>query len=61
MRSLAGIGTIIRKTRTQIMQLSGQTVPIAGVTGATVSEDQPALEPIPCPTPFSANKESYAV
>ena len=61
MRSLAGIGTTIRKTRTQIMQLSGRQVPIAGATGATTSDDQRAPEPILCPTPFSPNKESYAV
>ena len=61
MRSLAEIGTTIRKTSTQIMQLSGRQVPIAGATGATTSDDQPALEPILCPTPFSTNKESYAV
>ena len=61
MRSLAGIGTTIRNTRTQIMQLSGRQVPIAGATGVTTSDDQPAPEPVLCPTPFSKNKESYAV
>lgn len=61
MRSLAGIGTTIRKTKTQITQLSGRQVPIAGATGATTSDDQPASEPVLCPTPFSTNKESYDV
>lgn len=61
MRSLAGVGTSISKTRDQIKQLSGRDVPIAGGTGAKVSEDQPAVEPILCPNPFSSNGESYAV
>ena len=61
MRSLSGIGTTIRKTRSQIMQLSGRQVPIAGATGATTSDDQPAPEPILCPTPFSTNRESNVV
>lgn len=46
MRSLAGVGTTIRKTRGQIKHLSGRQVPIAGATGATISDDQPAPEPI---------------
>ena len=62
LRPLAVAGTTISKTRAQISQLSGRQVPIAGATGAKTSEDQPATEPIHCPTPFSsANRESYAV
>lgn len=46
MRSLAGMEMAISKTSTQISQLSGRQVPIAGATGAETSEDQPASEPI---------------
>jgi len=62
LRSLAAAGTTISKTRAQISQPSGQQVPIAGATGAKTSEDQPAPQPILCPTSFSsANRVSYAV
>lgn len=62
LRSLAAVGKTVSKTRAQISQLSGRQVPIAGATGAKTSEDQPAPEPIQCPSSFSStNRESYAV
>lgn len=45
-RPLAGAGNIVNKTMVQISQLSGRQSPIAGATGASTSEDQPAAEPI---------------
>ena len=61
LRSLAGMGQTISKTKVQLSQISGRQVPIAGATGATVADDHPAPEPN-CPSPFSgSSQETYAV
>ena len=61
LRSLAGIGQTISKSKAQLSQLSGRRAPIAGATGATVADDEPRPEPR-CPSPFQgSNCESYAV
>ena len=52
---------MISKTKVQLSQLSGRQVPIAGATGAKVTDDEPAPEPR-CPSPFSGpSAETYAV
>ena len=61
LRSLAGKGQTISKTKVQLSQISGRQVPIAGATGATVAGDDPAPEPN-CPSPFSgSSQETYAI
>ena len=61
LRSLAGIGQTISKSKVQLSQLSGRQVPIVGATGATVADVEPAPEPR-CPSPFSGSSgEAYAV
>ena len=61
LRSLAGMGQTISKTKVQLSQISGRQVPIAGATGATVADDHPAPEPN-CPSRFSgSSQETYAV
>jgi len=61
LRSLAGMGQTISKTKVQLSQISGRQVPIVGATGATVVGDDPEPEPS-CPTPFSGSgQESYAI
>ena len=62
LRSLAGTGKTICKTKEQISQLSRRQVPIARATGAKTSEEQPTPEPVECTSPFtSSNRESCAV
>ena len=62
LRSLAGIGATVSKTKAQVSQLSGRLIPVAGATGAITSEDQPAPEPVLCPSSLPAtDRESYAV
>lgn len=62
LRTLAGIGNVVSKTKAQISQLSGQRNPIAGATGALMTEEQPAAEPLECPTAFPTSRnEDYAV
>lgn len=62
MQSLAGIGATVSKTKAQVSQLSGRLIPVAGATGAITSEDQPAPEPVLCPSSLPAtDRESYAV
>ena len=62
LRPLAGAGNTLKKTMTEISQLSGRQTPIAGATGASTSEDQPASEPVECATTFpSSRNEGYAV
>ena len=61
LRSLAGIGQTISKSKVQISQLSGRQAPIAGETGATVADAEPAPEPR-CLSPSQvSNGENYAV
>jgi len=62
MRPLAGTGNVSSKSKEQISQLAGRRIPVAGATGAVTSEEQPAAEPIQCPTPFPGTRsEGYAV
>ena len=61
LRSLADIGQTISKSKAQVSQLTGRRTSIAGATGATVADAEPAPEPR-CPSPFQAsNSENYAV
>jgi len=62
LRSLAGIGTVVNKTQAEIERLSGRQIPVAGATGASTSEEEPAPEPSQCPTQFPASRhEGYAL
>ena len=56
LRPLAGIGNSTCKTKAQIAQLSGRQIPVAGATGASITEEQPTAEPLECPTPFPASR-----
>ena len=62
LRPLAGVGNVVDKTEAQIEKLSGRQIPVAGATGASTSEEEPAPEPSQCPTQFPASRnEGYAL
>lgn len=46
LRSLAGIGKTMNKTKQQLAKISGREEPIAGATGAQVTDESPAPEPV---------------
>ena len=62
LRPLAGVANVVDKTHEQIERLSGCQIPVAGATGASTSEEEPALEPSQCPKQFPASRnEGYGL
>jgi len=59
LRPLAGMGKTTSKSQQQMSQISGRKEPIAGSTGATVTEVE--MDPEPASTETSSSDESYAV
>ena len=48
LRPLAGIGNSACKTKAKIAQLSGNQISVAFATGASMTKEQPATEPLEC-------------
>ena len=62
LKPLAGVGNVVDKTQAQIERLSGRQIPVAGATGASISEEEPAPEPSQCPTQFpDLRNEGYVL
>ena len=61
LRPLAGIGTALEKSKAQVAKLAGRGNPIAGATGATVTDEEPAPEPRCQSTTQISRSETYAV
>ena len=62
LKPLAGVRNVVDKAQAQIERLSGRQIPVAGATGASTSEEEPAPEPSQCPSQFpAARNEGYAL